>query len=410
MTSRSCPLTKTPPGSRRGVQITVLLGLVLLVVLVPQNGGVPPGNTTKPKDVASRNNNISDSSIRNGEVITQANTAVLPSPESKQASDTPSTSGKQPRITISLVTSFWAQSPEQPVSPHRREIEEAILNNINNPHLDQVAIILDGSSSDANCNHFKERMDQLNVQFHKQLKQHNITVVDTGSIANKKRPTLTCVSRNDKQPNYYQMFLYATSPKVVAGDVVIVANADQAFDSSVQEARRLRENAVLLVPTSGFNKDLVPSPAHEHFLFLHGHTSQNYTEGVKARCRPRMLSWDAFVFHRTLLEGKLVRSRDFMRNTVEGTQDFFRMNEEGAENAAYWALWSHVQNAGYFKTCDVVQMWHFHGFEKMHAHLPNEMYWDSPTGKVPEPWRKPTIMQRGETPEGFLNRFVISNQ
>ncbi|CAB9501318.1 unknown protein [Seminavis robusta] len=378
MTSRSSPWARTPSSSRPGVQLALLLGLVLLVVVVPQNRGISPGNTTKP--------------------------AVLPSPESKQSSDTPSTSGKQPRITISLVTSFWAQSPEQAASPHRREIEEAILNNINNPHLDQVAIILDGSASGANCNHFKERMDQLNVQFHKKLEQHNITVPYTGSVANKKRPKLTCVNRSDKQPNYYQMFLYASSPKVVTGDVVIMANADQAFDSSVQGLRRLRENAVLLVPTSGFDKDLVPSPAHEHFLFLHGHTSQNYTEGVKARCRPRMLSWDAFAFHRRLLEGKLVRPQDFMRNTVEGTQAFFHMNEDGAENAATWSLWSNVKNAGYFKSC-FVRMWHFHGFEKMHAHLENETYWDSPTGMVPDPRRKPTIMSPRDTHESFLKQI-----
>ncbi|CAB9510095.1 expressed unknown protein [Seminavis robusta] len=295
--------------------------------------------------------------------------------------------------SISLVTSFWAQSPEEEVSPHRREIEESLLNNIHNPHIHQVVIILDGSSENANCSHFKTRMEQLEQEFNTFMNLDDN--MNSPEYQARKRPLLTCVHRADTQPFYYEMFQYATNPDIVKSDIVIVANADQAFDESVATASRLKHNIVLALPTSGFDKDRVPSPTRDHFAKLHGTTAPAYANGSANRCRHKMLSWDGYAFHRTLLAGHL-KPEFFQRPSVQGNA-FFKMNEVGGENAALWGLQQSQRHAKYIKTCEVMHLWHFHGAPKMHAHNKKGLYWLDREGKVPKPWLVPTRFGADDT-------------
>jgi hypothetical protein len=60
--------------------------------------------------------------------------------------------------TVSYITNFWAATEVSTANLHRKEIQAAILSNINNAHFDQVVVLLDGITEHANCTHFFDEM------------------------------------------------------------------------------------------------------------------------------------------------------------------------------------------------------------------------------------------------------------
>eukprot|EP00985_Skeletonema_marinoi_P014567 scaffold7393_cov165-Skeletonema_marinoi.AAC.1 len=63
---------------------------------------------------------------------------------------------------------------------------------------------------------------------------------------------LKCVDVQTGQPSYYQMFSNALSDEVI-GDVVVIANADKAFDDSMSLARFLNLEVLAVLSTHGFS-------------------------------------------------------------------------------------------------------------------------------------------------------------
>eukprot|EP00984_Skeletonema_dohrnii_P024669 scaffold13808_cov152-Skeletonema_dohrnii-CCMP3373.AAC.1 len=164
---------------------------------------------------------------------------------------------------VSYVTSFWAKTPGTKIHPHRREIEAALLANIYNPHIDQVVVFLDGVTADSttnelksSCVHFYQDMAEINRQF-LHTSSTNTHGVDPMS-------KVTCVNVITGQPTYHQMFLNALS-NVVTGDIVIMANADMAFDDSISKARKLKEDVLLVLGTRGFPPDAIPASTRQFY-------------------------------------------------------------------------------------------------------------------------------------------------
>mmetsp|Transcript_1513 Transcript_1513/g.2506 ORF Transcript_1513/g.2506 Transcript_1513/m.2506 type:complete len:128 (-) Transcript_1513:804-1187(-) len=112
--------------------------------------------------------------------------------------------------------------------------------NILNPHFDQIVIFLDGATEDANCGHFLNGMRELSG---------NLGVVSVNQLDPFSR--VTCVDVNTGQPTYYQMFKNAVSDHV-SGDIVVLANADMAFDDTMSLARRLDPEVLVVLGTRGF--------------------------------------------------------------------------------------------------------------------------------------------------------------
>ncbi|CAB9502507.1 expressed unknown protein [Seminavis robusta] len=304
--------------------------------------------------------------------------------------------------SLSLVTSYWAQPPEEQShnTLHRLEIEVTILNNLNNPYFEQVVVILDGATTSCNCLHFKERMAEHAAKYN----QFMGIDVNSTDYKSQKRAVLDCVDVWVGQPNYFDMFMYATNPGLITSEIVILANADQAFDESVQWAKHIKFTTVLALPTWGLYMDRVPSPTKDHFIFIHGTNSTEYKTEIPSRCREWEKSWDAYVFHRKLVAGRL-HPESFKRPTVHWATSrrrdsaFFKMNEIGGENAGLWALMEGLPEATDVNGCTVIQTWHFHGAPKMHAHERNEEYWFWRGSKdpkkyghrVPRPYRLPAL-------------------
>jgi hypothetical protein len=69
---------------------------------------------------------------------------------------------------------------------------------------------------------------------------------------------VTCVNVMTGQPTYYQMFTNALSEEVI-GDVVVLANADMAFDDTMSLARSLHPEVLVVLGTNGFSNN-IPTP------------------------------------------------------------------------------------------------------------------------------------------------------
>ena len=149
-----------------------------------------------------------------------------------------------PQPKVSYVTSFWAQERGSEVHPHRLEIKaSSLLANILNPNFDQVVVFLDGVKEGANCPLFLDGMVQLSRTL-------GITSFPTTSINHADlHSKVTCVGSPYGQPNYYQMFENAVSD-FVTGDVVVMANADMAFDDTISLARHLNPEVLVGLGTS----------------------------------------------------------------------------------------------------------------------------------------------------------------
>jgi hypothetical protein len=261
--------------------------------------------------------------------------------------------GSEKLPTVSYVTSFWAETEDSTASPHRKEIQAAILSNINNRNFDQVVVLLDGITEHANCTHFIDEMYLLD-------RTHNLHVENENAIQK-----LTCINAPGRQLTYFQIFNY-TLTDAVLGDVVVVSNADQAFDNTISKARHLSPSALAVLGTRGFSDATVPTDL-QHFYdsLLDGYLKRNASQEEVDRCSTTPNSWDTFIFHRMMVKGKL-QEADFLRMNVANESVPFYMNEYGAENAALWALERHSNFSYIYNACDEISSWAFHLTQKMH--------------------------------------------
>jgi len=298
---------------------------------------------------------------------------------------------------VSYVTSFWAKTPQTKIHPHRREIEAALLANIYNPHIDQVVVFLDGvTSGDDNveeefkssCVHFYQDMAEINRQFLQRSASSNTHGVDPMS-------KVTCVNVITGQPTYHQMFLNALS-NVVTGDIVIMANADMAFDDSISKARKLKEDVLLVLGTRGFSMDATPASSRQFYDAIVGTEYMNNVNDKSERhkkdwdvdqCKVNPWSWDTWIFHKEAIQGQL-QEEHFQRPSITSNEmTSFYMNENGAENAALWAMEQSSNFATTYNACDEIQTWSFHLTFRTH-HSQGKSVWSKNGDRVyiPKPW------------------------
>ena len=306
--------------------------------------------------------------------------------------DPKSTASREQELAtkVSYVTSFWAKPKGEEANPHRREVEAALLANIHNPHFDQVAVFLDSEDNEASCLEFHQTMADLSRQV------FSMTAEEANELLAIK---LNCVVVRTGQPTYYQMFDNALS-YVVTGDVVVLANADMAFDDSMSLARSLNPEVLAVLGTSGFTNKMPVNLGNIYEEIMGTDYIANDVEkpGEWAidRCadlRSRF-SWDTWIFHKSKLLGRL-KEENFMRPIRTNELVPFDMNENGAENAALWGVQEAYPFSSLYNACDRIQGWHFHLTPK--THHAREVPWlqsstdtkstmFSPRGSVPKPW------------------------
>jgi len=208
---------------------------------------------------------------------------------------------------------------------------------------------------------------------------------------------LKCVDVQTGQPTYYQMFHNALSGSVT-GDVVVLANADMAFDDTISLARHLNPEILAVLGTRGFS-DRIPPIVKEIYEKIMGtdymnDLKQHNGEWITDMCRKTRFSWDTFIFHKSAIMGRL-KEDDFKRLNTNNELVPFYMNEMGAESAALWAVQQSYPFSSIYNACDRIHSWHFHLTPK--THKVRETPWlqsstdaHSPMftipGSVPKPW------------------------
>ncbi len=302
---------------------------------------------------------------------------------------------------VSYVTSFWAKAKgETKVNPHRREVEAALLANIHNPHFDQIVIFLDREDDAESCLDFHQQMSDLNVQVFR------MTTEESDALLAYK---VKCVDVQTGQPTYYQMFSNALS-EVVTGDVVVLANADMAYDDTMSLARSLNPEVLLAIGTRGFSTKMTPDSLKQIYKDTMGidHNMKGFHSSEADRCAVTLTSWDTYIFHKSKLMGRL-KEENFKRRIQTNDLVPFYMNEIGAENAALWAVEQAYQFSSTYNACDKIHSWHFHLAKKTHKARESKTLWlrekvddDSPYHtnplRVPEPYAFPGKIV-GETPD-----------
>jgi hypothetical protein len=307
---------------------------------------------------------------------------------------------------VSYVTNFWAKVKGGEMHPHRREVEAALLANIHNPHFDQVVVYLDREDNAESCLDFRQAMSDLSRQV------FSMTAGESNELLTNK---LKCVDVQTGQPSYYQMFNNAMA-EVVTGDVVVLANADMAFDDSMSLARSLNPEVLAVLGTSGFSNKMTANIKNIYEEMM----GTDYITDVEQRsghpgsweidsCAELIFSWDTWIFHKSKLMGRL-KEVNFKRLSQTNELVPFYMNENGAESAALWAIEQSYPFSSTYNACDRIQSWHFHLAPKTHkvreapwlqgskdVHSP--MF--SPRGFVPKPWGGSS---QGRAPHPFARK------
>ncbi|CAB9510047.1 expressed unknown protein [Seminavis robusta] len=404
MTSSGSSTTPTASGTKKDYVLFFLaflaLGSVLLDVILRRNEGITVESVTRKFVEAPKNATSSSSGSTGvpvpfqvqiiedeGLVKNLAGTEDSIEPEQRLLPETTSSSDSN-TPSVSLVVSFFAVAASSSDShPHVKEIKMSILNNLHNPHFQQVVVILDSATQQSNCSHFQQAMVDLEQKFMDWLQKNN----RNSTFQPFQHSKLTCVDRPEEQPSYLQMFQYAINSTIVKGPVVVLANADHAFDDTAQRASQIKETSLVTLSSWGFNHERMPQDVVNYLEFVvgrhvySGRLSKN--KGIRARCKDQTDSWDGYLFHQQLLQGKQLQTDRWTRQvmpyfrkdnrTNQEGKTFFRMNEIGAENAALWALMDSVPQAYDANACRIIKLWHFHVSDKMHAHptATNRQYW-----------------------------------
>jgi hypothetical protein len=289
----------------------------------------------------------------------------------------------QSKVRVSLVTSFWAEPEDSTTTnPHRREMEAALMANIHNPHFDQVVVFLDGVSEGANCAHFLRGIIEGELGY--------ATMEETDPFSK-----VACVNSNGGQPTYYEMF-QNTLHEAVTGDVVVLANADQAFDDTISLARTLNPEVLAVLGTRGFSIRM-PTTIKNFYDSLVGtdymtDLEQHGNTGWATDLCDSKFSFDTWIFHKINI--KNLKEEDFKRLNEKNELVPFYMNEMGAENAALWGVQQSYPFTLY-NACDRIHSWHFHLTPKTHHdqktawlrgnYHPRDSQF-TPRGSVPKPW------------------------
>lgn len=275
---------------------------------------------------------------------------------------------------VSLVTSFWSYQPGEVANPHRREIKAALLANIYNPHFDQVVVFLDGVTGESNCFHFYQEMKRFSAKTHDKK----------GSPPMSK---LQCVPVTKGQPTYYQMFQNTFHPHV-KGDIVVLSNADMAFDHTISLAKTLNPEVLTVLGTNGFSNN-IPSDTRFFYDTLVGtdyisNVRQNQNgEWDEDMCRSTLFSWDTWIYTKSKIKGEL-KEDNFMRLKDNNEKAPFYMNENGAENAAMAAVQQSYPFTSFYNACDKIHSWSFHLTPK--THHSQQIAWLNGKDNVPPPY------------------------
>ncbi|CAB9524224.1 expressed unknown protein [Seminavis robusta] len=288
----------------------------------------------------------------------------------KSASSTGSAAASGQRSgepTMSLVVGFWAMEKNETQHPHRAEIEAAMLTNLDNPVFDQMVVILDSVSQTSNCRHFLKRMKKLRKES---------TVTTSRSVE------LTCIPVAGSQPNYFEMFNHTLHP-AIKGEIIVMSNADQAFDETIDLARKMKDNQILVTSTLGYHSPVrgmvVPDKLQMHYN-AHvpplGEVGQKMTMG---RCYVNRFlkdefekdgtysdSWDTFIYRKEMIRSTLA-PHHFLRISVQDENIPFMMNENGAEHAALASLVLNIKpRPQLWNVCKQIHSWHYHLAPKTH--------------------------------------------
>jgi hypothetical protein len=171
---------------------------------------------------------------------------------------------------------------------------------------------------------------------------------------------LTCIGVPGGQPTYYQMFQNALH-EAVTGDVVVLSNADQAFDDTISLASSLNPEVLAVLGTHDFSEE-TPTIIKYFYETLVGKdylrtdieqqgTSERDTDLCGALRQP--LFWDTWIFHKSKI--KDLKEEDFHQNMLP-----FYMSGIGAESAALLAVQKSCTFTSLYNACDRVHAWHFH--------------------------------------------------
>jgi len=303
-------------------------------------------------------------------------------PETDEGDKNLPPSSSAAKVKVALLTSLWAKKTDEIIHPHRREIKAALMANILNPYFDQIVVVLDGTTTDSNCFHFGREMKAF-----------------AGKLDLQDDPfsKLTCIAVTTGQPTYYEMFQNAFHEKV-KGDIVVLSNADQAFDHTISQAQDLNPEVLIVLGTHGFSNKMPPTTKSIYDTLVNTDyvtdREQRNGEWDNDKCRETLFSWDTFIFHKSKLMGRL-REEDFQRSNTSNEMKYFYMNEMGAESAALWAVQQSYPFTSIYNACDRIQSWSFHLTPK--THHDQKTAWlqvtkdrrspmFTPRGSVPKPW------------------------
>lgn len=242
---------------------------------------------------------------------------------------------------IRLLISWWA--PTLKYAPHLREVEAAIVLNLSNKHLAVVHLILE-TTPEYRCSAVEKRFAE---SFSKtKLRQ---------------AARLECEEHTSSKLTYFDMFTTAKSLNHFENTIVILANADMVFDSSVRHFAEMSSNVLGIVSTSGFRLD----DGQQDLQALYGKIVGKQIGPAPDRCYELKVyecrgSWDAFAFH----PSRLRLNAEAFLDGRSGKP--FVMYQNGAEAAALNALLNQSTFSKVYQFCDYVKMWHFHSEEKTH--------------------------------------------
>jgi len=244
---------------------------------------------------------------------------------------------------LTLINTYWITEKK---IKHRDEIEMAMLSNLHNKYISEVVVLLDNSVA-RDCSTLDRTLKARGIKLNK-----------------KRRAKFTCVPNQRRQSGYYDLFNYSTR---VDDSIVILSNADQVFDDSIDIARRLPPGLLITLATRGFSSHVSEN--------LKGYYPKEYPfKIVKDRCyRPRCYrprkSWDSYIFRpqeiSDAIQPEYFRVIGWRKGMNENNETLF-MNVPGAENKALGIIKKYAPNIKMFQGCDFIRSWHFHQYKKTH--------------------------------------------
>ena len=277
---------------------------------------------------------------------------------------------EKPKLRL-LTTHFEREDYQKGRCSHTSEVVAALAFNSKNCYIDTIHVLFESKRSKASCNRL---FQQIHV-----LREAQGDLIYRSCAVNFE---CTIVA---SQPTYYDVFSISKS---FVGDVVILANADMVFDSSVHILANLQRGVLNTIATNGldvaingaslldeyralsrcdvntFLDDIVVNHLKNESEKFEEETGLKLRAVVPNRCYPRprpRLSWDAYVFHPEDINVVRQAFRD-----TSGREWY--MNELGAENAALGAIVTHSPALhSVTQVCDIIHMYSFHTQAKTHG-------------------------------------------